>query len=291
MQLLIIIKIIPINLSWERKWEVRLPPEVIYEKDSIRGYLPDEDITLHGGQALQKPGGNWLLKMITGWEVLYGQDLIIVENQHHFNGQISIRILVSWICAAFQKIFITTIKVWWTDKDVLHISPHWNWQKKRGQPIDVWVNSNADNVELFLNGKSLGKKDMPRNSHLQWSVNYEPGTFEAIAYKKGKKLTAKVETTDEPEMLWLHLIKQPCWLMEKMSSVINISVVDREGCEVPDADNMIRFSISGNGKIIGVGNGDPSSHEPDKCIDGAWQRSLFNGKCQVIVQSDKKMDR
>lgn len=70
--------------------------------------------------------------------------------------------------------------------------------------------------------------------------------------------------------------------------MINISVVDREGREVPDADNIIRFFISGNGKIIGVGNGDPSSHEPDKCTDGAWQRSLFNGKCQVLIQSDKK---
>ncbi len=57
---------------------------------------------------------------------------------------------------------------------------------KRGQPIDVWVNSNADNVELFLNGKSLGKKDMPRNGHLQWSVNYEPGTLEAVAYKNAR---------------------------------------------------------------------------------------------------------
>ena len=72
--------------------------------------------------------------------------------------------------------------------------------------------------------------------------------------------------------------------MEKMLRVINISVVDQQGREVPDADNMIKFAIKGDGKIIGVGNGDPSSHEPDKCVDGAWQRSLFNGKCQVIVQ-------
>ena len=70
--------------------------------------------------------------------------------------------------------------------------------------------------------------------------------------------------------------------------MINISVVDSEGSEVPDADNMIKFSIKGTGKIIGVGNGDPSSHEPDKCADGVWQRSLFNGKCQVIVQSAKE---
>jgi beta-galactosidase len=67
-------------------------------------------------------------------------------------------------------------------------------------------------------------------------------------------------------------------------------VIDKEGREVPDADNMIRFSIKGDGKIIGVGNGDPSSHEPDKCADGAWQRALFNGKCQVIVQAGTTPD-
>jgi beta-galactosidase len=70
--------------------------------------------------------------------------------------------------------------------------------------------------------------------------------------------------------------------------VINLSVVDQQGREVPDADNMIKFAIKGPGKIIGVGNGDPSSHEPDKCVDGAWQRSSFNGKCQVLVQSTKE---
>jgi beta-galactosidase len=72
------------------------------------------------------------------------------------------------------------------------------------------------------------------------------------------------------------------------ATVMNVSIIDREGREVPVADNLVRFSISGPGKIIGVGNGDPSSHEPDKCMDGAWQRSAFNGKCQVIVQSTRE---
>jgi beta-galactosidase len=74
----------------------------------------------------------------------------------------------------------------------------------------------------------------------------------------------------------------------KDAAVINISVVDRQGREVPNAAHLIRFSLKGDAKIIGVGNGDPSSHEPDKyLIDSAWQRSLFNGKAQVIVQSGK----
>jgi beta-galactosidase len=169
----------------------------------------------------------------------------------------------------------------------LHITPHWNWRDKRGKPIDVWVNTNADNVELFLNGKSQGKKDMPRNSHLQWTVNYEPGTLEAVAYKKGKKLTTKVETTGLPTEVVLTPYKTTVLADGKDATVINISVVDREGREVPDADNMIKFYLNGDAKIIGVGNGDPSSHEADKCADGAWQRSLFNGKCQVIIQAGK----
>jgi beta-galactosidase len=170
---------------------------------------------------------------------------------------------------------------------VLHISPHWNWKGKEGQPIDVWVNTNADNVELFLNGKSLGKKDMPRNSHLQWLVNYEPGKLEAVAYKKGKRLTSYVETTNEPSKILIEPSKTTLQSDGKDVSVINISILDHAGREVPDANRLIEFSLTGDAKIIGVGNGDPSSHEADICTDGKWKRSSFNGKCQVIIQSGK----
>jgi beta-galactosidase len=168
---------------------------------------------------------------------------------------------------------------------VLHISPHWNWKGKEGTPIDVWVNSNAPAVELFLNGKSVGKKDMPRNKHLEWNIPYEPGTLEAVAFKDGKKITAKIETTGSPYEMVVTPYKTTMLADGTDASVINISVVDKQGREVPDAGNLVHFSVKGDMKIIGVGNGDPSSHEPDKCADGAWQRHLFNGKCQVIVQS------
>jgi beta-galactosidase len=150
------------------------------------------------------------------------------------------------------------------------------------------VNTNADNVELFLNGRSLGKKDMPRHSHLTWTVNYEAGTLEAVAFKKGRKLTSKVETTGEPHAIVVSPYKITMLGDGRDAAVINITVMDRQGREVPDAANLIRFSLKGDGKIIGVGNGDPSSHEPDKCLtNSAWQRSLFNGKAQVIVQAGK----
>jgi beta-galactosidase len=187
----------------------------------------------------------------------------------------------------FPKNIYYYYQSWWTNEDVLHISPHWNWPEKMGKPIDVWVNSNADDVELFLNGKSLGKKVMPRNSHLQWQVNYEPGTLEAVGYKKGRKLTSKVETTGQVFNVVLSPDKTALTADGKDATVINISLTDEKGREVPDANNMVKFYITGDAKIIGAGNGDPSSHEPDQCKVGTWQRSAFNGKCQVIIQAGK----
>ncbi len=260
----------------------------IVEKDSIRGYLQDEDVyapwwasTAEAWWKLAGPNDFWLGGFVwTGFDYRGEPTPYSWPNiNSHFG--------VMDMCG-FPKNIYYYYQSWWTDKDVLHISPHWNHQVewgKPGKPIDVWVNSNADDVELFLNGKSLGKKDMPRNGHLMWTVNYAPGKLEAIAYKKGKKLTAKVETTGSASEVVMTPYKTTMLADGTDVSVINLSVVDREGREVPDADNMIKFFITGPGKIIAVANGDPSSHEPDKCVDGAWQRSLFNGKCQVLVQS------
>lgn len=266
-----------------------------YEKDTIKGYVPDQDITAPW----------WASKAEDWWTLAATNDFWLggfVWTGMDYRGEptpyqwpnINSHFGIMDMCG-FPKNIYYYYKSWWTDKDVLHISPHWNWRekaagwnKKQGDPVDVWVNSNADNVELFLNGKSLGKKEMARNSHLKWTVNYEPGALEAIAYKKGKRLTKKLETTGQPVEVVVTPYKTTILADGKDATVLNITVLDREGREVPDADNLIRFSIEGDGKIIGVGNGDPSSHEPDKCADGAWQRTLFNGKCQVIIQSGTK---
>ena len=260
----------------------------IYKKDSIRGYLPDHDIT-----------APWWASTAETWWKLAAENKYwqggFVWTGFDYRGEptpfrwpnINSHFGIMDMCG-FPKNNYYYYQSWWTDNDVLNISPHWNWPVKWNEPaqeINVWVNSNADNVELFLNGKSLGKKDMPRNSHLEWNVKYEPGKLEAVAYKKGKKLTAKVETTGAPAEVVLTPYKTTMLADGKDATVMNISIIDREGREVPDANNMVRFNISGPGKIIGAGNGDPSSHEPDKCMDGAWQRSAFSGKCQVIVQA------
>ncbi|HQY11770.1 MAG TPA: beta-galactosidase GalA [Ferruginibacter sp.] len=263
-----------------------------YTKDSVKGYVPDQDITAPW----------WASTAETWWKLAAPNDYWLggfVWTGLDYRGEptpftwpnVSSHFGIMDVCG-FPKNIYYYYQSWWTDKDVLHISPHWNpekigtgWSGKEGQPIDVWVNSNADNVELFLNGKSLGKKDMPRNGHLNWMVNYAPGTVEAIAYKKGKKLQAKVETTGKPFELVISPYKTTMMADGKDATVINISVIDRQGREVPDADNLIRFSLQGDAKIIGVGNGDPSSHEQDKYFDSTAQRRLFNGKCQVIVQA------
>src|SRR6185369_10186568 len=147
---------------------------------------------------------------------------------------------------------------WWTDKDVNHISPHWNWSKgipsgkgKGGDTIRVWVNSNAETVELKLNGKSRCKKEMPLNSHLEWVVNYKPGKLEAIGMKKGKKITASVETTDEAYQIVATPDRKVINPDGKDATVINITVTDKKGREVPDASNLIKFSLTGDAKIIG----------------------------------------
>jgi beta-galactosidase len=179
-------------------------------------------------------------------------------------------------------------KSWWTDEDVLHVFPHWNWHGKIGETINVGIHTNCEEVELFLNGKSLGKKQVKKNSHLEWYVVYEPGVLEARGKRNGKKIVKKVETTETPAKIMIKPDRTTIDADGNDVSVLEITAVDRHGREVPDADNFIVFKIEGPGKIIGVGNGNPSSREPDKILTGNYFRKLYNGKCQVIVQSTKE---
>ena len=159
-------------------------------------------------------------------------------------------------------------QAWWTDKPLLHLLPHWNWPGKEGQEIRVWAHSNCDEVELFLNDKSLGRKTMERNSHLEWNVPYAPGTLLARGFKNGKEiLSDRVETTGEPAVVKLTPHRTALHADGRDVSVITVEVLDAEGRHVPTANNEVTFNISGPGRIIGVGNGDPSSHEPDKFVE------------------------
>jgi beta-galactosidase len=165
------------------------------------------------------------------------------------------------------------------------VFPHWNWPGKEGQDIDVWVHSNCEEVELFLNGQSQGRKVMKRNSHLEWKVKYAPGTLLARGYNAGKEvLTDKVETTGDAATIQLTPHRAAIKADSEDVAVVTVQVNDAQGRMVPTADNDITFEITGPGKIIGVGNGDPSSHEPDQ-MPTPWKRSLFSGLAQIILQS------
>jgi len=255
----------------------------IYTRDTVNGYVPDEDkmapwwaTTAEDWWALAAERPWWMGGFVwTGFDYRGEPTPYKWPNiNSHFG--------VMDICG-FPKNLYYYYKSWWTDEDVLHISPHWNWKGKEGQPIPVWVNTNADEVELFLNKRSLGKKTMPRNRHLEWSVPYEPGVLEAVGVKKGKKILAAVETTGAAYEVVVTPYKTTMRADGSEATVVNISVVDRQGREVPDAGDLIRCTVSGDLHILGTGNGDPSSHEADKGEDSAAQRHLFNGHCQVIL--------
>ncbi len=167
----------------------------------------------------------------------------------------------------FPKDNVWYLRSWWTDKPTLHILPHWNWAGKEGQEMAVWTYSNCDEVELFLNKKSLGRKPMQKNSHLEWKVPYTPGTLEAVGYTGNKKIiTDKVETTGEAVAIHLQSNASTIKADNEDISVITVDVKDKSGRHHPTASAEIHFSVEGPGKIIGVGNGDPTSLEKDKYI-------------------------
>ena len=185
----------------------------------------------------------------------------------------------------FPKDVYWYYKSWWGNEPVIHVFPHWNWKGKEGEKINVWVHSNCETVELFLNGKSLGEKTMERNSHLEWDVVYEPGKLEARGItQNGETIIASVETTTEPAGLALGPDRTELTADGRDLAWVGVSVIDSEGRVVPTAHNKVHFSITGPGKIIGVGNGDQTSHEPDK----ANERSAFYGHCMVLVQTERE---
>lgn len=261
----------------------------IYKNDTTDGHLSDYDINKPKGWGATAE--NWWKffderKWLAGGFVWAGFDYRGEPDPFKWpciNSQFGIMD----VCG-FPKNNFYYYQAWWSDKDVLHIFPYWNWNGKDDQPVDVWCYTNCDSVELFLNGKSLGKKTMKNDSHLEWKVLYKPGTLEAHGWRNEKMLTAKVETTGKPKAIELSADRSSIHADGEDVSVITVTALDSKGRQVPVADNLIHFEAEGAGEIIGVGNGDPSSHEKDKYLNGNYQRKLFKGKCEVIVLSSRK---
>ncbi|MGD0904480.1 MAG: beta-galactosidase GalA [Terracidiphilus sp.] len=173
---------------------------------------------------------------------------------------------------------------WWTDKPVLHLFPHWNWPGREGLEIPVWVHSNCQEVELFLNGVSQGRQTVKPYHHLEWNVKYAPGQLIAKGVRDGKPIEATVETTGNPATVQLTADRTKLAANNMDIAVVKVAILDALGRVVPVANNKVTFTLTGPAKLIGVGNGDPSSHEPDK----AGSRSAFHGLAQAIVQTTEK---
>jgi beta-galactosidase len=174
----------------------------------------------------------------------------------------------------------------WTDKPMVHILPHWNWQGFEGQEIPVWCYSNCESVELFLNGKSIGEKKFSdtKDLHLVWKVPYTAGTLKAIAKYKGKTVcTDEVQTAGAQARIILSPDRIKINADGDDLSNIKIEIVDKDGRVCPNADNLVKFKIEGMGIIAGVGNGNAASHESFK----ANERKAFHGLCLAIVQSKR----
>jgi len=185
----------------------------------------------------------------------------------------------------FPKDTFFYYKAWWGKDPVLHLFPHWNFEGKEGEKIPVWVHSNLDEVELFLNGASLGSQKVPHLGHVEWKVKYAAGAIEARGSKDGKiVLTEKRETTGPAVAIRLTADRTEINADGEDVAILKVEALDKEGRPVPTADNFIGFKVSGEGALIGVGNGDPNCQQSDK----EPKRSLFNGLAEVIVQSTKR---
>jgi len=176
----------------------------------------------------------------------------------------------------------------WTSTPVLHIFPHWNW--KPGEKVDVVAYFNiADDMELFLNGRSQGKKRKQGDDmHVFWRLGFEPGVLKAVSRKNGETvLTKEVRTADSAAKIVLTPDRQTIKADGTDLSFVTVKVVDKNGTLVPAADNLIKFEITGPASIAGVDNGNQISHESFK----ANQRKAFHGMVLAIVQAKQNRGR
>ena len=177
---------------------------------------------------------------------------------------------------------------WRPELPMVHILPHWNWPDRVGEITPVHVFTSGDEVELFLNGRSLGrKKKEPYQYRLRWDdVRYEPGELRAVAYKNGRKWAeAVVQTTGQPAALVAEADRVRIRADGYDLAFITVRVVDAEGRTVPTADNPVRFTVEGPGELVATANGDPTRFIPFPSAE----RPAFNGRVLAIVRARRGM--
>lgn len=174
---------------------------------------------------------------------------------------------------------------WIEDRPILQLIPHWNWPGMEDKPIKIMALTNADTVVLSLNGKPVGERQVDKYEMITWDLPYEPGKLEAIALKGGHEVARfAVETSGPPAALRLTPDRSTLAGDGGDAQPITVRVVDAHGRPVPNANLAAQFELEGPGSILGLGNGDPTCHEPEK----GNRRSLFNGLAQVIVQTTRE---
>ncbi|GAA4237299.1 beta-galactosidase GalB [Postechiella marina] len=175
----------------------------------------------------------------------------------------------------------------WSDKPMVHIFPHWNLEGMEGKQVTVYGYTNGDEVELFQDGKSLGKQTnaIEGVEYQSWNVVYKPGELRAVSYKNGKVIAEKiVRTAGVASKIKMETRRTEMLANGQDLIYVECTIQDKDGNEVPTANNLLKFKIEGSATIAGVGNGNNMGLEPFK----ANKRSAFNGKCLAIIKSTKK---
>ena len=189
----------------------------------------------------------------------------------------------------FAKDEAEYLRAWWTDDTVLHILPHWNLAGHEGEEVSVWAYSNCDEVELFCNGKSLGRQTMPRYGHLEWTAVYRPGRLKAVGYKAGRRVCQTVvATAGAPAQIRAAADRTLLSADGADVAVVDITLHDRRGTLVPDANVPLTLSVEGNACILGVGNGNPAmqaAEQPAERQAKKFSVETFNGCAQVILKT------
>ena len=267
-----------------RRW----PPRMRIEGKNVKGKM-NEDFTVSAYDNISAPWGStheesWKVikkyDFLSGMFIWTGFDYLGEPTPYSWPARSSYFGIID--LAGFPKDVYYMYQSEWTDTPVLHVFPHWNWPA--GKLVDVWVYYNqADEVELFLNGISLGvKRKQGDDLHLMWRVTYVAGTLKAVSTKNGKiVLTEQIKTAGRPAKIELSCDRKTMAADGKDMSFITARIVDDEGNLVPDANNLIQFKIVGKAYIAGVDNGDPTSHEPFK----ANSRKALNGMALAMLQS------
>jgi beta-galactosidase len=248
----------------------------IYTNDHSRGYVAAYDLVWPG----------WTTTAESWWSYFAGRPWLsgaFVWTGFDYRGEPT---PYWWPCinshfgildtCGFPKDVFYYYRSWWTTNTVLHLLPHWNWPGREGQEILVQVFSNCRQVELFLNGASLGKQVMKPNSKLSWHVKYAPGTLSAKGFDDAGKVIAetKQETTGDATQIRLLPDRKTINADGEDVAVFTACALDAQGRVVPVAQNKINLTIGGAGKIIGVGNGDPGCHEPDVFVPTAPSHNI-----------------